>query len=162
MKMGSIAKNIVIGTFLSLIITLPALAGMYRWVDDKGDTHYTQSPPPIGIEGKTIAPPPPPATPAKKQADPDDVNADEKTDEKTTDTAKGGKQESDKERDARHAAMIKENCKVARRNLASALKISLRINDKYIIDGVRRRYKKSERDALIQQANDHIATSCQQ
>lgn len=33
-------------------------AGMYKWVDGDGNTHYTQSPPPGDIKGKSIKPPP--------------------------------------------------------------------------------------------------------
>jgi len=39
---------------------LPALAGAqaYRWVDDKGQVHYSQVPP-LGKEAKPVGPPPP-------------------------------------------------------------------------------------------------------
>ena len=44
---------------LTAAITIrPALARMYQWVDAQGNTHYTQSPPPDGIEGRVIKPPP--------------------------------------------------------------------------------------------------------
>ncbi|MCG8614453.1 MAG: DUF4124 domain-containing protein, partial [Pseudomonadales bacterium] len=29
---------------------------MYKWVDEDGNTHYSQSPPPAGVEGTTIKP----------------------------------------------------------------------------------------------------------
>lgn len=35
-----------------------AAAEMYKWIDAEGYTHYTQSPPPGGVEVKTIKPPP--------------------------------------------------------------------------------------------------------
>jgi len=31
---------------------------MYKWIDAEGNTHYTQSPPPDGIGGESIKPPP--------------------------------------------------------------------------------------------------------
>ncbi len=31
---------------------------MYKWVDAEGNTHYTQQPPPAGIESITLKPPP--------------------------------------------------------------------------------------------------------
>ncbi len=34
------------------------LAEMYKWIDDEGNTHYTQSPPPGDIQAKKIKPPP--------------------------------------------------------------------------------------------------------
>ncbi len=43
------------------IFTGPAIAGMYRWVDDQGNVVYSQQPPPDDRDTKVIAPPPPPA-----------------------------------------------------------------------------------------------------
>jgi Domain of unknown function (DUF4124) len=45
-----------------LAITLPVLAAaqVYRWVDEKGQVHYSQTPPP-GRQAQAIVPPPPPA-----------------------------------------------------------------------------------------------------
>lgn len=40
------------------LISSISLAEMYKWVDEDGNTHYTQSPPPEGMEGTTIKPPP--------------------------------------------------------------------------------------------------------
>lgn len=31
---------------------------MYKWVDKEGNTHYTQQPPPAGIESEKLNPPP--------------------------------------------------------------------------------------------------------
>ena len=45
---------------LALLLLVPALAGAqaYRWVDEQGKVHYTQTPPPKGDYGE-VAPPPP-------------------------------------------------------------------------------------------------------
>lgn len=43
------------------LFTLPAMAAMYKWVDEEGNTHYSQSPPSEGNEFREVAPPPPPA-----------------------------------------------------------------------------------------------------
>lgn len=45
---------------ISAFILNPSVsfAEMYKWVDEEGNTHYTQSPPPGDIEAKTIKPPP--------------------------------------------------------------------------------------------------------
>jgi type IV secretory pathway VirB10-like protein len=44
-----------------LVLALPAAAAMYKWVDEKGVTHYSETPPPEGTAAKKIdiAPPPP-------------------------------------------------------------------------------------------------------
>ncbi|MCG3203006.1 MAG: hypothetical protein NFCOHLIN_02909 [Gammaproteobacteria bacterium] len=41
-----------------LALTLPAAAGMYKWTDADGQVHYTQSPPPAGVQGQELKPPP--------------------------------------------------------------------------------------------------------
>lgn len=45
-----------------LLAALPIAAGAqaYRWVDEKGQVHYTQTPPP-GKNAQPVGPPPPPA-----------------------------------------------------------------------------------------------------
>ena len=48
-------------SILFLVVTFACsttFAAMYKWVDEEGNTHYTQQPPPDGIESKTLKPPP--------------------------------------------------------------------------------------------------------
>ena len=49
-----------------LALALPAAAAMYKWVDEKGVTHYSETPPPEGTQSKKLdlAPTPPSATTA--------------------------------------------------------------------------------------------------
>ena len=44
--------------WLLLAVPLAAGAQAYRWVDDKGQVHYSQTPPP-GKKAEAVAPPPP-------------------------------------------------------------------------------------------------------
>ena len=46
---------LIAGCFSSL-----AAAGVYRWVDDKGQVHFGEQPP-TDVEAETVKPPPPPA-----------------------------------------------------------------------------------------------------
>jgi hypothetical protein len=49
-------------TWLALLLLplpLAVAAEMYRWVDDKGQVHYTQTPPP-GLQADKLRPAPPP------------------------------------------------------------------------------------------------------
>lgn len=48
------------------LITSAAEARTYRWVDDEGNTVYSQQPPPAGKEAVTLPPPPPPAESPEK------------------------------------------------------------------------------------------------
>lgn len=60
--------NLVAGTLVSLAaLAQPVAAEMYKWVDEKGDVHYTQERPPPGIKGETIKPPPPVDSEAAQQ-----------------------------------------------------------------------------------------------
>src|SRR4051812_28933475 len=43
--------------------SLPAAATMYKWVDEKGQTIYSDQPPPPSIKSEIVKPPPPPANP---------------------------------------------------------------------------------------------------
>jgi len=54
-------------TALSLL-SFATPAEMYKWVDSDGITHYTQSPPPGGVEATTIEPPPKVDTEAARKA----------------------------------------------------------------------------------------------
>jgi hypothetical protein len=38
-----------------VLIALPASAGMYKWYDEEGNTHYTQLPPPPGARRASIS-----------------------------------------------------------------------------------------------------------
>ena len=57
----AIGRTVIRGAFLALLIAaaLPA-AAVYKWVDEKGVTHYTEEPPPDGratkIETRTVGP----------------------------------------------------------------------------------------------------------
>lgn len=48
--------------FLVLLIGVTAVsADVYKWVDQQGETHYSQSPPPQNQKAELIKAPPPPA-----------------------------------------------------------------------------------------------------
>jgi len=52
-----------------LALALPAAAATYKWVDEKGVTHYSETPPPEGTPAKKIdiAPTPPSSGTAKPE-----------------------------------------------------------------------------------------------
>ena len=57
-----------LGWFLAFAL-LPLVAGAqaYRWVDDKGQVHYSQVPP-TGRQAEAVGPPPPPAAAPNQDA----------------------------------------------------------------------------------------------
>jgi hypothetical protein len=44
-------------------VAIPAGATMYKWVDDKGQTIYSDQPPPPSVKSEIVQAPPPPANP---------------------------------------------------------------------------------------------------
>ena len=98
-----------------LAAVLPASAAMYKWVDEKGVTHFSETPPPDGKAATKIEPrPTPPSGPATRPA--------ENWQEKDMDFRKRRlekDQAEEKARDAseRSAANRKNNCLRAQRNL---------------------------------------------
>jgi hypothetical protein len=45
----------------TLLLQSPVFADIYKWTDDSGEVHYTQTPPPGGIAAQNIQGAPPPA-----------------------------------------------------------------------------------------------------
>ena len=102
--------------FLLLLtnLYLPAHAGVYRWVDDKGQVHFGEQPPP-DVKTESMKPPPRPALPSdqgdllrsqiqQKQADYTRSRNDSKTAAATAKT---------------EAATRKKNCTQTRQAIAS-------------------------------------------
>jgi hypothetical protein len=47
----------------TLLLQAPVFAQIYKWTDDSGEVHYTQTPPPGGVATQKIEGAPPPAEP---------------------------------------------------------------------------------------------------
>lgn len=47
-----------IGLLAFCLFPISGFAQMYKWVDEEGNTHYSQQPPPAGITAETVKPPP--------------------------------------------------------------------------------------------------------
>ena len=45
--------------FILFFTSTLSIAEMYKWVDEDGNTHYSEKPPVADVEVETIAPPPP-------------------------------------------------------------------------------------------------------
>ncbi len=97
------------GWFLAVAL-LPAVAGAqaYRWVDDKGQVHYSQVPP-LGKNAQPVAPPPPPAAAPNQDA----LN-------RSMAEGKEGEAERQKDTDRtfQQQANVDAQCRQARENLA--------------------------------------------
>ena len=48
-------SRLLLGVIIGSLLCSPVLAAQfYRWTDDKGVTHYTQTPPPEGVEAQEV------------------------------------------------------------------------------------------------------------
>lgn len=87
-------------------------AAMYKWVDEQGNTHYSQQRPP-NQDYQKVTPPPPPSSSAAEERQ--RLNNLLQKQSETTEAAA----ESDKEAKARQAEeeRYRKNCEAARKNL---------------------------------------------
>ncbi|GJM17707.1 MAG: hypothetical protein DHS20C13_30340 [Thermodesulfobacteriota bacterium] len=112
-------KNSPLSHHISIIVLICLLgfssaltAKMYKWVDAKGNTHYTQSPPPDGVEGETITPPGKvDVEAAQKSLDQQRNKADSYAQERKEQSEEKAKQKAEMERK-------NKNCEISRSNVA--------------------------------------------
>lgn len=83
---------------LAAALPLAVAAQVYRWVDEKGVVHYTQTPPP-GFDAKKLdeAPPPPANTPIEQLRDYNAANAQARS-EREAAAAKAAQAEAERQR----------------------------------------------------------------
>ena len=146
-------NSIVILSITLLIWLLPATAKTYRWVDEKGVTVYSQTPPPSG-EATLIKPPPPPA------AAPDEIMKNLKRRQATIDAGKKKKEKTGKNEstEAKNAEKKKQNCEISRKNLKE-ITLHPRIKMK-MEDGSFKLLSEEERQAKIDTYNKNIEKYC--
>lgn len=136
-----------------LCLTTPAMAKLYKWVDENGVTQYTQTPPPKG-DFSSVKPPPKPAIdPQKAQSDL----------EKRLDAFKGRRDDINKDKaeankEAADKAAKAEKCQQARKNLAF-MQSHPRVREKDK-DGKVTLLGEDKRQERIKQANDAIKEYC--
>lgn len=128
-----------------LLLTAHAQAQVYKWTDAQGRVHYSAQPPP-GAQASEIriAPAPPSAQPAPAAAD------------EVSDTAAESPPEN--HQDSSQQAIFRQNCEIARQNLAVLQDLSVR---RFSEDGEEAIYYSDEqRQAKIEEAQEMVATYC--
>ncbi len=128
-----------------------SLAEMYKWVDDDGNTHYTQSPPPGDIEGKTIKPPP--------KVNPDQAQKQLKNRQKNLADARDDRLKAveEKDKEAGELASQRAKCEQARARLASYERPRVNLVDK---DGKPSRATEEQRQSELAKSKKSIAELC--
>lgn len=95
-----------------LILPLSGQAAMYKWVDDQGNTVYSQVPPPDGRSTREVAPPPPPAEPEASQRQLNELR------QRLNDAVEDRELQAESQAEqATERQQRRENCEAARYNL---------------------------------------------
>lgn len=134
-----------------IVLTPPAMAEMYKWVDENGNVHYTQERPPPGIKGDTIKPPPAvDSEAAEKQLE---------SRQELLNDAREGRAKSAEE--AKLAADDKtfnaENCNRAKQTVAAYQVPNALVEQP---DGSRKRYTEEERLKGLSEAEGRVKEFC--
>lgn len=137
--------------FLLCLFAFNVYAAMYKWVDEDGVTHYTQQPPPPGVEAETIKPP--------SDVDTEGAERSLKEREKFLDELSGerNKKREDQEQAQQIERENKEACGKARQRLQSFQNPRINFVDE---DGNRRRATEEERQRELKKARDYIQENC--
>lgn len=96
----------------TLMAATPIQAAMYKWVDENGQTVYSQTPPPSGKQGaeRIKAPPRPPSNTAQQKTQDNAATSGERRNEKKT-------QEEDKKKSQQAEANRKKHCDEMRQDI---------------------------------------------
>lgn len=145
-----------------LLCAAPSSAGLYKWVDDKGVTHYSENPPP-GRKAQQIqttpstspSTAPNPAEPASTWSDKERAFRQRSIEREQAEETRNQKEAAEKYQ----AAMRKERCVAAQRALRALNEQQpvYRINEK----GEREFIEDADRPRAIERAKQGIETYCQ-
>jgi hypothetical protein len=150
-KLFCAVTAVIFGSLLCL--TTPAMAKLYKWVDENGVTQYTQTPPPKGGFSQVKPPPKPPVDPQQAQSELEERL--EAFQQRRDDAAKS-KAEANKKADEQAEKAAK--CEKARKNLTYLqTHARVRATDKA---GKATLLSEEQRQARIKQANEAIKEYC--
>lgn len=96
----------------TLLMTFTVHAQIYKWVDENGQTHYSQQPPASGEAQQIDVPPPPPVDPEAAQEEVEELIEQQEAAEQAEQEAREQAQQ-----EAEQQAIREENCRIARQNL---------------------------------------------
>ena len=126
-------------------------AEMYKWVDEEGNTHYTQSPPPGDINAESIKPPPKIDTESASK----DLEKKQERVEKLREQRITSAEEQEKA--AQEEAEKEEECRKAKARLASYQRPRVNVQNP---DGSLRVLPENERQAEIKKSEEYVKKAC--
>lgn len=136
---------------ISFLFSMNCAAAMYKWVDEQGNTHYTQTPPNTDVEVETIKPPPKVDTKAAAKAL-------EEQNKKVSDLREKRLTEAEEQEKAeKEQAEKQQKCQQAKARLASYQRPRVNLENP---DGTIRTVSEEERQAEIKKSKDYIEEIC--
>lgn len=141
-------------TFMLSIFTTATFADIYKWVDDNGQTHYSQQAP-RDIASTVIKTPPPPAIdPNTAQQQIDELIMQQEAEDQTR-----LEQQDQQKIEAENLANQQKNCTIAQQRLQQYQNNpGRRLID---ADGNVTRLAEEERQQKIQEAQENVTKYCQ-
>ena len=97
---------------LLFVASFSVSAEIYKWTDDNGQTHYSQTPPADGQAQKVDVPPPPPIDAEQAQQQVDELIERQQEEDKARQ-----EQEQQAQEEAAQQAAVEEKCRILRENL---------------------------------------------
>jgi len=141
-------------TFMLSLFASATFAEIYKWVDENGQTHYTQQAP-RDVPATVITPPTSPAiSPNAAQQEVDDLIKQQESEEKMS-----LEQQKQQQIAAENKAEQEKNCKIAQQQLQQYQNNpNRRIMD---ADGNVTRLAEEERQQKIQESKENVTKYCQ-
>ncbi len=137
----------------TLLLASGVNAEIYKWVDENGQTHYTQQPPESGQAETIQVPPPPPID--DTAAEVEELIEQQEAAEKSAREA-----EQEQQQEAERLAAIQKNCEIAQANL----KLYQDNPGRRMMDEAGNVYRltEEERQQKIEESRQQIEEFCQQ
>jgi uncharacterized protein DUF4124 len=151
-KTSSINQSFIVMGLVYLMLFSPVLlAKMYKWIDADGNTHYTQSPPPDGIESETIK------VPGKVDAESAQKSLEEK--KKKVDSYQKQRNEKAEElaKEEEEKKLNSKNCEIARSNASTLERPRVNLKDS---EGNFYSASEEERVRRLNQAKEDVKKYC--
>lgn len=140
------------GLMVALMFTnVGVQAATYKWKDENGQTHYTQSPPPPGIEVERVGPPPKVDT---ERAVEDLKAKEEAFNQRREEQARAATEGEQKEATVTEKAKYCEELRADMQGLQTAQRIFVGEGDE------RRRMTEEERLGRIEEIEQKLAKDC--
>ena len=151
MKRFNQSVYIGIQIFAMSMISVSANAALYKWIDEEGNTYYSENRPP-DVEVEEISPPPKPPTGGSDVENLDSVLKEaSENDERRKEKAEEARIDEDNKK------INEKNCEIARRNLASYDRPQVRVVQ---ADGTRAIATEEYRQEQITKYNEMVSQYC--